>query len=103
MNREEFRDLAEKERAADRKFKRRVMVCTAAGCISSGAQGVLKAFQASVKEKGLGDVRVMGTADCSPARIITAEERVMSEPDEDFAAMFEGVVDDPANPLVDIG
>jgi bidirectional [NiFe] hydrogenase diaphorase subunit len=66
MNRDEFRDLVERERATDQKYKRRVMICTSAGCISSGAQSVRNAFQAAVTEKKLTDVRVMGTGCLGP-------------------------------------
>jgi NADH:ubiquinone oxidoreductase subunit F (NADH-binding) len=66
MNREEFRDLVDRERTADRKYKRRVMICTSAGCLSSGAQAVRNAFQSAVKEKNLTDVRVMGTGCLGP-------------------------------------
>ena len=66
MTRDEFRELMERERAANARYKRRVMVCTAAGCVSSGAQAVYKAFQDQVAKGGLTEIRVMGTGCLGP-------------------------------------
>ncbi len=66
MTRDEFLALVERERTADAKYKRRVLVCTSAGCISSGAQAIRTAFDQAVKSANLGDVRVMGTGCLGP-------------------------------------
>jgi NADH:ubiquinone oxidoreductase subunit F (NADH-binding)/(2Fe-2S) ferredoxin len=52
MNLEELKAIQQK--VLDRKAtKKRVCVCAGAGCMSSGAQGVLDEFKKTVKEKGL--------------------------------------------------
>ena len=66
MTRDEFLALMERERSADARFRRRVMVCTSAGCISSGAQAIRTAFEQAVKDGKLEDVRVMGTGCLGP-------------------------------------
>ena len=65
MNRERVPRPDRAASGAPGKYKRRVMVCTSAGCVSSGAQAVRNAFQAAVRRK-LTDVRVMGTGCLGP-------------------------------------
>lgn len=53
MNRQELHNIAEKAKEKQQQFKHRVCVCCGAGCISSGAEEVLKKLQDEVKAKGL--------------------------------------------------
>ncbi|XVJ67233.1 MAG: NADH-quinone oxidoreductase subunit L [Lacibacter sp.] len=53
MNRQELHTIAEKAKEKQQQFKHRVCVCCGAGCISSGAEEVLKKLQDEVKAKGL--------------------------------------------------
>ncbi len=62
MNSDELRAIAEKESAAQAEKKHRVCVCTAAGCLSSGAAGVKDAFKKAVTDAGLAEqVEVAGS------------------------------------------
>lgn len=53
MNRQELHIIAQKANQKQQQFKHRVCVCCGAGCISSGAEEVLKKLQEEVKAKGL--------------------------------------------------
>lgn len=53
MNRQELHTMAVKAKEKQQQFKHRVCVCCGAGCISSGAEDVLKKLQDEVKAKGL--------------------------------------------------
>lgn len=53
MNRQELHIIAQKAKEKQQQFKHRVCVCCGAGCISSGAEEVLKKLQDEVKAKGL--------------------------------------------------
>jgi bidirectional [NiFe] hydrogenase diaphorase subunit len=62
MNSDELRAVAEKENAAQAETKHRVCVCTAAGCLSTGAAAVKDAFKKAASEAGLGEsVEVVGS------------------------------------------
>jgi bidirectional [NiFe] hydrogenase diaphorase subunit len=62
MNSDELRAIAEKESAAQAERKHRVCVCTAAGCLSSGAAAVKDALKKAVTDAGLGEsVEVSGS------------------------------------------
>lgn len=62
MNGDLLKNIIEKETQASESIKYRVAVCTAAGCLSSGAAAVKDALTNSVKEAGLSEsVRVFGT------------------------------------------
>ena len=53
MTIEELRQIAETERAAQKKFPHRVHVCTAASCLSCGSGEVREALQREVAESGM--------------------------------------------------
>jgi NADH:ubiquinone oxidoreductase subunit F (NADH-binding)/(2Fe-2S) ferredoxin len=53
MNRQELHTMCDKAKEKQQHFKHRVCVCCGAGCISSGAEEVLKKLQDEVKAKGL--------------------------------------------------
>jgi bidirectional [NiFe] hydrogenase diaphorase subunit len=53
MDLDDLRAIAEKERASRKPVQ--VRVCTAAGCLSSGATAVVEDLEAAVKEAGRGD------------------------------------------------
>ena len=80
---EEFREVVERERAAESRYRRRVMVCTSAGCISSGAVAIRNAFQKAVGEHKLADVRVMGTGCLGPC---ARGPMVLIDPDDVYYA-----------------
>jgi bidirectional [NiFe] hydrogenase diaphorase subunit len=62
MNSDELRAVAEKEAAAQAETKHRVCVCTAAGCLSTGAAAVKDAFKKAATEAGLDEsVEVVGS------------------------------------------
>lgn len=62
MTLEDLNEIAEKELERQKKFKHRVLYCSAAGCVSCGADKTRDAFKQSLKEKSLDkDVEVVGT------------------------------------------
>ena len=77
MTIEELRTIAENERQAQKKFQHHVCVCTAAGCLSSGADQVLDAIKKEAAEAGMaGEVLVksvgcMGL--CSAGPLVSVE------------------------------
>ncbi len=83
MTSDEFRELMEREQAKDQQYRRKVLICTSAGCLSSGAQAVRTAFQEQVKQAGLEDVRVMGTGCLGPC---AKGPMVKIEPDDTYYA-----------------
>jgi bidirectional [NiFe] hydrogenase diaphorase subunit len=95
MTREEFLALIERERAREAKFQRRVMVCTSAGCVSSGAQAVRNAFQTAVKDGNLTDVRVMGTGCLGPC---ARGPMVKIDPDDVY---YSGITADDVPEIVE--
>ncbi|HUO17537.1 MAG TPA: NADH-quinone oxidoreductase subunit NuoF [Verrucomicrobiae bacterium] len=62
MTTEELRDKQSEEVARQQALSNRILCCTAAGCISCGADGLRHALNAEVESKGLaGKVEVCGT------------------------------------------
>ena len=62
MNVEELRELAEKERQRQAKFARRVLYCSAAGCVSCGGNAARDAFKDAIRQRGLEEsCEVVGT------------------------------------------
>jgi bidirectional [NiFe] hydrogenase diaphorase subunit len=62
MTEEELRDQQNQELACQQALSKRILCCTAAGCISCGATGLRHALTAEVEAKGLsGKVEVCGT------------------------------------------
>lgn len=53
MTPEELGEITAKQEEAERQYKDRLHVCTAAGCISSGSDKVKAALEREVKERGL--------------------------------------------------
>jgi len=79
MTPEELRQTRTKERAAARRCKACVRVCTAAGCLSSGADGVKEALASEVSKYSgeAGDVEVKGVGCmglCSEGPLVTVGE-----------------------------
>jgi bidirectional [NiFe] hydrogenase diaphorase subunit len=61
MTIEELRQIAETERAAQKKYQHHVCVCVAAGCLSSGSDQVRDALKQEVAESGMqNEVHVKG-------------------------------------------
>src|SRR5689334_13361625 len=61
MTLDELRTIAEEEREKQSRFKHKIYVCVAAGCLSSGSDQVKLALDAEVKERGLsGECQVKG-------------------------------------------
>ena len=62
MNTEELKETQTEELARQRALKDRILCCTAAGCISCGAEGVRQALLAQAKAQGCeGTVEICGT------------------------------------------
>jgi bidirectional [NiFe] hydrogenase diaphorase subunit len=62
MNTEELKEKQTEELARQRALKDRILCCTAAGCISCGAEGVRQALLAQAKAQGReGTVEICGT------------------------------------------
>jgi len=53
MTPEELGEITAKQEEAERQFKNRLHVCTAAGCLSSGSDKVKAALEKEVKDRGL--------------------------------------------------
>src|SRR5215813_299187 len=64
MTLDELREIAETERKAQAAFPHRVCVCTAAGCLSSGADEVAKALKQEVAEAGMRNEVQVKTVGC---------------------------------------
>ncbi len=62
MTLEDLNELAEKELERQKKFKHRIMYCSAAGCVSCGSDRTRDAFKQSLKDNNLDkDVEVLGS------------------------------------------
>ena len=62
MTVEELRELAEKERARQAGFGKRVLYCSAAGCVSCGGNATRDAFKKAIRDQGLDEsCEVVGT------------------------------------------
>jgi bidirectional [NiFe] hydrogenase diaphorase subunit len=64
MTLDELREIAETERKAQAAFPHRVCICTAAGCLSSGADEVAKALKQEVAEAGMRNEVHVKTVGC---------------------------------------
>src|SRR5581483_400515 len=60
MTPEELEQIAETERAAQKKFQHTVNVCVAAGCLSCQSQGVKDALDEEIKKRGTECTQVKG-------------------------------------------
>ncbi|MGA3096714.1 MAG: NADH-quinone oxidoreductase subunit NuoF [Bryobacteraceae bacterium] len=82
MTIEELRKAAETEREAQKKYVHHVCVCTAAGCLSSGADQVLEAIKKEVAESGMKHevlakgVGCMGLCSAGPLVSVETEDRL---------------------------
>jgi len=82
MTLEELLKIAEAERKAQMKFQHHVCVCTAAGCLSSGADLVRDALKMEVVESGMQNevlvkgVGCMGLCSAGPLVTVETEERM---------------------------
>ena len=82
MTIEELRKAAESEREAQKKYVHHVCVCTAAGCLSSGADQVLEAIKKEVAESGMKHevlakgVGCMGLCSAGPLVSVETEGRL---------------------------
>jgi bidirectional [NiFe] hydrogenase diaphorase subunit len=82
MTIEELRKAAETEREAQKKYPHHVCVCTAAGCLSSGADQVLEAIKKEVAESGMKNevlakgVGCMGLCSAGPLVSVESEGRM---------------------------
>jgi bidirectional [NiFe] hydrogenase diaphorase subunit len=77
MTSDELRQIAESERAAQRKYSHRIYVCVAAGCLSSGSEHVRQALKQEVAECGMqSEVLVKGVGCmglCSEGPLVAVE------------------------------
>ena len=112
MTAEELRDKQAEELARQQGLEKRILCCTAAGCLSCGADGVRKALQAEVEQKGLKDkVEISGTG-CmglcgrGPLVLDSAEQRLYGNvAAADAPAIVSGTSaaqSDPAGRSVDL-
>ena len=83
MNPEELRKIAITQKESNAQYKHQICVCTAAGCVSSGADKVKQALDAGVKKAGLeSTVQVKGVGcmgPCSAGPLVRVKVRVESE------------------------
>jgi NADH:ubiquinone oxidoreductase subunit F (NADH-binding)/(2Fe-2S) ferredoxin len=67
MNQQEFAALTSKAKERHAGLKQRIGVCCGAGCLSSGAEELLKAYEEDIKARGLeGEVAVIPTGCMGP-------------------------------------
>ncbi|HRN47009.1 MAG TPA: NAD(P)H-dependent oxidoreductase subunit E, partial [Niabella sp.] len=68
MNRVDFKNIihAEELKAKNAPTKHKIFVCCGAGCISSGADNVMKKLQEEIKNRGLEDIEVVPTGCMGP-------------------------------------
>ena len=83
MNPEELRKIATTQKESNAQYKHQICVCTAAGCVSSGADKVKQALDAGVKKAGLeSTVQVKGVGcmgPCSAGPLVRVKVRVESD------------------------
>jgi bidirectional [NiFe] hydrogenase diaphorase subunit len=96
MDLNDLLEIAEKERAARKPVN--VRVCTAAGCLSSGAQGVKQGLDAAVDRRGLGD-RV-GVAEVGCMRLCCEGPLAIVDDDRGGTTLYERVAPDEAESLL---
>ncbi|HVN81201.1 MAG TPA: NuoF family protein [Terriglobia bacterium] len=79
MSEDVLKAIIDKESEANEAVKHRIGVCTAAGCLSSGAAAVKESFNRAIKEAGLSEsVRVFGTGClglCDAGPLVQVETR----------------------------
>src|ERR1051325_10316971 len=77
MTIEELKNIAEAERAAQKRYPHHVCVCIAAGCLSSGSDQVRDALKKEVAESGMqNEVQVKGVGCmglCSAGPLVSIE------------------------------
>jgi len=99
MTIEELRTIAENERQARQKFQHHVCVCTAAGCLSSGADQVRDAIKKEVAEAGMaGEVLVksvgcMGLCSAGPLVSVGTEGQLFANVTPEDAAELVRSID----------
>jgi len=82
MTAEELRDKQTEELARQQELQNRILCCTAAGCLSCGADGLRQALRAEVEAKGLGGKVEIGGTGCmglcsrGPLVLDSAEQRL---------------------------
>jgi bidirectional [NiFe] hydrogenase diaphorase subunit len=112
MTIEELRQIAEEERATQKRYPHQVCVCIAAGCLSSGADQVRDALKKEVAESGMkNEVLVKGVGCmglCSAGPLVTSDgEMIAAVTPEDAPAIIQNIdtgspnqnVCDPASPF----
>jgi bidirectional [NiFe] hydrogenase diaphorase subunit len=95
MTLDELRQIADKERQSAAKFQHHVCVCTAAGCLSSGAGDVASALKQEIAEAGMQNEVEVKTVGCMG--LCSAGPLVSVEGD---AAMFSNVKPDDAPDII---
>jgi len=95
MTIEELRQIAETERAAQRKYERHVCVCIAAGCLSSGSDQVKDALQKEIAEAGMKNEALVKGVGCMG--LCSAGPLVSVEPE---GKMYGNVTPDQASEIV---
>jgi bidirectional [NiFe] hydrogenase diaphorase subunit len=105
MTLDELRQIAEKERQAAAKYQHHVCVCTAAGCLSSGADEVAAALKQEIAEAGMQhEVQVktvgcMGLCSAGPLVSVGAEASTFAHVKPEDAADIVRGLDTGANSL----
>ena len=95
MTLDELRQIAEKERQSSAKFQHHVCVCTAAGCLSSGAGEVASALKQEIAEAGMQNEVEVKTVGCMG--LCSAGPLVSVEGD---STMFSSVKPDDASDII---
>jgi bidirectional [NiFe] hydrogenase diaphorase subunit len=99
MNLEELAEVANQIRAKEEKHEHCMRVCLAAGCQSSGADGVFEALKSRVKDAGMGartNVKRVGCMGlCSAGPLVEVQSRDRQRP-----TMYQEVKREDASELV---
>jgi bidirectional [NiFe] hydrogenase diaphorase subunit len=101
MTPEELKHMAEQERAAQKDCKHCVRVCTAAGCLSSGAEQVKDALHSVVKRYGMEDdvpVKSVGCMGLCSAGPLVGVESPDGHPGS--AALYRDVAETDATDII---
>ncbi len=102
MTPEELQELRRERQAEQQRFRHRVNVCTAAGCVSCNSRQVLKALQDAAGERGMQDaVLVRGVGCLGPCaggpvlRVDPGDVYYSGATAEDAAAILDGLAGGP--------
>lgn len=99
MTLEELREIAEKEREAQKQYKHRINVCVAAGCLSQRSDQVKTALEAEIKKRGcektcqVKGVGCMGLCAAGPLVSIEPQHQLYQDLSPDDPEVIAAVID----------